>query len=75
VDEAVHGINADAVLVSIMADAILFHPASIKVLLAIPVWLFQSLLLNGAILYGLVLLSCVSLFGDSNDCGDVDPKN
>ena len=39
-DKTMLGINADTVLVAVVIDAILFHPAGIYILLLQPIWVF-----------------------------------
>jgi hypothetical protein len=63
------GINADAVLVSVVADAVLLDPASIKVLLPQPFWLVSPSFWQLASLDCFVLRPRVSLFGNRDQCG------
>lgn len=62
-------INADAVLVSIVADAVFLDPASIKVLLPQPLWLINPSFWQLASFDGFVLRPRVSLFGNRDQCG------
>jgi hypothetical protein len=55
-DETMLGINADAVLVSVVSDAVLYHPTSVKILLAQPLWLVAPPFWQRASFDALVLL-------------------
>ena len=62
--EPMSHIDADAVLVSVMAGTVLLHPASVKIPLAQAVWLVFPSLGQLAFLDGLILSSGISLPGD-----------
>lgn len=60
-DEAMDGINADAVLVSIVADAVFLDPASIQVLLLQAICVFIPAIGQSASFDFRVLLSSIAL--------------